>query len=92
MASAMATVRRAMSACMISTMRPSSWTTPLPLFSGRSKAAMILRAQTISASDGEKTPVAGVDLAGVNQRLAVEAHVAALLAFVRQAVGVGRGR
>src|SRR5665213_3587891 len=41
-ASANATVLRAISACRSSTMRPSSAMAPLPLFSGRSKAAMIL--------------------------------------------------
>src|SRR5688572_6210458 len=50
--SAIATVRRAISACMISTMRPSTVMTPLPLCSGRSKAAMILRAHATSASGG----------------------------------------
>ncbi len=58
-ASAIATVRRAMSACRRSTMRPSSCTTPLPLFSGRSKAAMIFLACATSSSPGEKVTLQG---------------------------------
>src|SRR5262245_59617772 len=58
MASAMATVRRAISACSSSTMRPSTVITPLPSFSGRSKAAMILRANATSAAGGANTSLA----------------------------------
>src|SRR6202048_1603684 len=54
-----ATVRRAMSACRRSTMRPSSCTTPLSLFSGRSKAAMIFFAWATSSSLGEKAALQG---------------------------------
>ena len=58
-ASAIATVRRAMSACRRSTMRPSIDTTPLLLFSGRSKAAIILRACATSSGDGENAVLQG---------------------------------
>src|SRR5207342_602352 len=58
-ASAIATVRRAMSACSRSTIRPSIETTPLPLFSGWSNAAIILRACSTSVSDGEKALLQG---------------------------------
>src|SRR5579871_5203574 len=59
MASAIATVRRAISACRRSTMRPSSWITPLPRFSGSSKAAMILCACATSSAEGEKAALQG---------------------------------
>ena len=59
MASASATVSRAISACSSSTMRPSSAMAPLPLFSGRSNAAMILRAAAISYGDGANTVLHG---------------------------------
>lgn len=55
MASAMATVRRAMSAWSRSTILPSTCSAPLEAFSGRSKTSMILRAKTTSASEGAKT-------------------------------------
>jgi len=58
-AAAIATVRRAISACKRSTIRPSIDTTPLPLFSGRSKAAIILRACSTSACEGEKALLHG---------------------------------
>ena len=58
-ASAIATVRRAMSACRRSTIRPSSWTTPFCAFSGRSKAAMILRASSTSSGVGENAELQG---------------------------------
>jgi hypothetical protein len=54
MASAMATVRRPISACRRSTMRPSSCRAPLLAFSGRSKAAMMARARVTSSAEGEK--------------------------------------
>src|SRR5262249_50165443 len=57
-ASAMATVRRAISACSSSAMRPSMVITPLPLCSGRSNAAMILRANATSAPGGANTSLA----------------------------------
>src|SRR5215831_14741997 len=58
-ASAIATVRRAISACMRSTMRPSICTTPLFLFAGRSNAAIIWRACATSSSDGENAALQG---------------------------------
>src|SRR5512144_2592423 len=58
-ARAIATVRRAISACSRSTMRPSSWTTPLSLFSGRLKAAMIFLACATSSLLGEKAALHG---------------------------------
>ena len=92
MASAMATVRRAMSACRRSTMRPSSWMAPRPAFSGRAKAAMMARARFHLVVRGREDAVGGLDLVGVDQRLAVEAEVAALLAFGDEAVLVRRAR
>ena len=62
-ACAIATVRRAMSACRRSTMRPSSATTPLPLFSGSSKAAIILLRLRDLLRGRRKGGVAGLDLA-----------------------------
>ena len=53
-ASAIAMVRRAMSACSRSTMPPSSWIAPREAFSGRSNAAMIFRAWATSSSGGVK--------------------------------------
>jgi hypothetical protein len=58
-ACAIATVRRAMSACRRSTMRPSSATTPLPWFSGSSNAAMIAFACATSSAAGEKAVLQG---------------------------------
>src|SRR5262249_49914131 len=58
MAAAMARVRRAISACSSSTMRPSTVITPLPWFSGSSRAARILRANATSASCGANTALA----------------------------------
>ena len=59
MASAIATVRRAISACSSSTILPSTVMAPLPAFSGSSKAEMILRANSISSADGEKALLQG---------------------------------
>src|SRR5581483_9895683 len=53
-ASPSATVRAAISACMISTILPSREITPFPLFSGSAKASTIFLAAAISSSDGEK--------------------------------------
>ena len=53
-ASAIAIVRLAMSACSRSTIRPSSWIAPREAFSGRSNAAMILRACATSSAGGVK--------------------------------------
>src|SRR6187200_834009 len=58
-ASAISTVRRAISACMRSTMRPSICTTPLSWFSGRSNAAMVLRACATSSTVGENAALQG---------------------------------
>ena len=69
-------------------MRPSSWTTPLSLFSGRSNAAMILLACATSSALGEKAALQGLDLVRMDQGLAVEAHVAGLAAFTREALRV----
>ena len=63
-ASAIATVRRAMSACSRSTMRPSIWMTPLLTFSGRSKAAMIFRAHATSSGAGENASLQGAICCG----------------------------
>ena len=59
MASAMATVCRAISACSNSTIRPSCLIAPLPLFSGSSKAAISLRAASTSADEGANTALHG---------------------------------
>src|SRR3989442_8265969 len=58
-ASAIATVRRAISACRRSTMRPSIATTPLSLFSGRSNAAIIFVACVTSSALGENAALQG---------------------------------
>ena len=87
-ASAMATVRRAISACSSSTIRPSTVITPLPSFSGSANAAMILRAKATSASGGANTSLAIGNLVGVDQRLAVEAQSAALRTLAPEAVAV----
>ena len=60
----MATVRTAISACSSSTMRPSTVITPLPLLSGCSKAAMILRANATSAAGGANTSLATATWSG----------------------------
>src|SRR5262249_34323057 len=52
-ASASATVRRAISACSSSTIRPSTVITPFPAFSGCAKAATIFLACATSVSAGE---------------------------------------
>ena len=53
-ASAIAIVRLAMSACSRSTIRPSIWIAPREAFSGCSNAAMILRASATSSAGGVK--------------------------------------
>src|SRR5215213_5344280 len=58
-ASAMATVRRAISAWSRSTMRPSMATAPRLAFSGRSNRAMIARARSTSSAAGAKIALAG---------------------------------
>src|SRR5262249_5526581 len=63
-ASAMATVRGAISAWRSSTMRPSTLITPLPLASGSANAAMILRAKAISAAGGANTSLAAAIWSG----------------------------
>ena len=81
MASAMARARRALSTCRFSIMRPSTVTTPLPSAVASSKAAMISRAALeLVLARGEHV-VARLDLARVDQRLAVEAELAALHAL-----------
>src|ERR1043166_7420658 len=64
MASASATVSRAISACSRSTMRPSSAMAPLSRFSGNSKAAMILRAASTSSFAGANTSLHGASCDG----------------------------
>ena len=61
---------------------------PLPAFSGSANAAMMAAALSTSAEVGANDLVADVDLARVDQGLAVEAHVAALLAFIAEAVEI----
>ena len=82
-------VRRAISACRRSTIRPLSWIAPLPAFSGRSKASMIAGGAVDFGVGGREHRVADVDLAGVDERLAVEAHVAPLQAFGPEPVQIG---
>ena len=88
MASAMASVRRAISACSSSTILPLRLMTPLPAFSGRAKASMIARAFPTSAAVGANTSLQMSIWLGMDQRLAVQAHVAALLALGPEAVEV----
>ena len=88
-ASAIATVRRAISACMRSTMRPSICTTPLPLFSGRSNAAIICPRLRDLVQRRRERRIAGVDLVRMDQRLAVEAEIARLRTLGREAFGIG---
>src|SRR5436190_4565113 len=59
-ACAIATVRRAMSACNRSIMRPSSCTAPLSLFSGNSNAAMMSFACATSSALGENAVLHGL--------------------------------
>ena len=49
---------------------------------------MILRARVTSSAEGEKAALHGVDLVGMDQRLAVESEVAPLGALAREAVRV----
>ncbi len=86
MAWLMARVRRACSTCRFSIIRPSTVTTPRPSASASSKAAMMRAAWSTARGRGGERGVAGVDLGGVDQRLAVEAEVAALLALGEEPV------
>ena len=85
MASRMASTRRASSTWRFSIIRPSTVTTPRPSASASSKAAMIRSASSISSASGEKAPLHGSDLARVDQRLAVHAHLPADLALGQEA-------
>ena len=87
-ASAIAMVRLAISACNRSTIRPSSWIAPREAFSGRSKAAMILRASATSSAGGVKIALQASIWLGMDQRLAVKAEIAALRAFDGKAVDI----
>ncbi len=90
-ASALARVCRAVTICRFSTILPSTTATPCPWRSASSKAAIWRLASSISAGEGEKDRVRDLELRGMDQRLAVEAHVAALLAFRAQALFVLEG-
>ena len=86
MASARASVRRALSTCRASIMRPSTVTTPRPSATAAVKASMTRRAAAISSVGRRPGVVAGLDLAGMDERLAVEAHLDALAALGGEAL------
>ena len=88
MASASARVRRALSTCMFSIMRPLWVTTPLPSARASSKAAMSARASSIGLGGRRPHVVGRLELARVDERLAVEAELAALQALGLEPVGV----
>ena len=69
-------------------MRPLWVTTPLPAAMASSKVAMSARASSTASAVGAQTAVGRLDLARVDERLAVEAHLAALDALGLEAVGV----
>ena len=91
MASAFASVLRAVTICRFSTILPSTTATPSPSACASSKAAIWRRARSSSASIGRKGLVGDGELGRVDQGLAVEAEVAALLAFGAQPVVVLEG-
>ncbi len=70
-------------------MRPSICSTPLPLLSGCSNAATILRAFSTSSAARRERLVTWRDMAGMNDGLAVEAEIARLRRFFFQAVDIG---
>ena len=70
-------------------MRPSICTTPLFLFSGQiERRDHLARLRDLVRRRRERR-VAGLDLVRMDQRLAVEAEVARLRAFGREAFGIG---
>ena len=77
----MATMRSAMTRCSRSTIRPSTVMTPLRAFSGWRKGRDDLARPGDFLLRGREHLVTGLDLRGMDQRLAVHAEGAALLAF-----------
>ena len=67
MASARASVRRALSTCRFSIMRPSTVTTPRPSAAAAVNASMTSRAAATSSSVGRPGVVGRLDLAGVDR-------------------------
>ena len=88
MASAVASVRWALATWRFSIIRPSTVTTPRPSARPSSNASITRRAWATSSSARRPHVVGDVDLAGMDQRLAVEAHLAALHALGAEAVEV----
>ena len=88
MASAMASVRRALSTCRASIIRPSTVTTPRPSAAAAVNASMTSRAASTSSVGGRPGVVGRLDLARGGQRLAVEAHLDALAALGGEALVV----
>ena len=88
MASAVASTFLAVSTWRFSMSRPLSVTTPLPSAWAVSKAAMTARASLDLVALGREDLVARLDLARVDQRLAVEAHLPALVRLGEEALGV----
>ena len=88
MASAVASTFCAVSTWRFSMSRPLSVATPLPSACAASKAAMTARACSTCVGARREDLVARLDLPRVDQRLAVEAHLAALARLGEEAVGV----
>ena len=88
MASAVASTFWAVSTWRFSMSRPSRVATPRPSAWAASNAAMTASARSTSSAPGAKTSLHGLDLTRVDQRLAVEAHLAALARLGEEALGV----
>ncbi len=86
--SASARIRRAVATCRFSIIRPSTVTTPEPARSASSKASITRCACSTSSRRRGEGLVAGLDLRGVDERLAVEPVGATLAAFGGEPVGV----
>ena len=71
-------MRCASRTCRCSIIRPLTVTTPRPSACASSYASMISPACSMSASLGANASFVGLDLARVDEGLAVEAHLAAL--------------
>jgi hypothetical protein len=70
-----------MSACRRSTIRPSSWIAPREAFSGPLESRDDLARFGDFLGRRREDGVAGLDMARMDQRLAVKAEIAALRAF-----------
>ena len=71
---------------------PSTVITPRPSASAAENASITRREYSTSSADRRPRRVGRLDLAGVDQRLAVEAHLDALAALGGEALGVARRR